>query len=130
MRFRPEEHRFLPCFWVTESRWVRESSNNEDEVARKEERLLSASNTPPRIQKTSVNSKEPERKNTATAASVFEFRMEPEESAASFQGSINALMAAKLEAVKFTALFDAPAAAGEAASLKAKPPLIYLYFTT
>lgn len=58
--------------------------------------------------------------------------MEPEESAASFRGSINALMAAKLEAVKFTALFDAPAAAnvGEAASLKAKPPLIYLYFTT
>lgn len=40
--------------------------------------------------------------------------MEPEESAASFQGSINALMAAraeKLEAVKFTALFDASVAA-------------------
>lgn len=105
-----EEQQFLPCFWVTENWWVRESSNNEDEVARKEERLLSASNTPPRIQKRSVNSKEPERKNSATAAAA-EFRMEPEESAASFQGSINALMAAKLEAVKFTAAFDASVAA-------------------
>lgn len=91
-------------------------------MARKEEQLFPASNTPPRIEK-SVNSKEPESGNTATAAATF--RMEPEESAASFQGSVNALMAAwaeKLEAVKFTAVFDA--------SLKAKPPLIYLYFTT
>lgn len=37
---------------------------------RKEEQLLSASTTLPRNEKMSVNSKEPERKNTATAVAA------------------------------------------------------------
>lgn len=63
-----EDSALIPAAPLVTVNWCSESSNDEDGVERKEEQPLSASETPPRSEKRSVNSKEPERKNTATAA--------------------------------------------------------------